>query len=207
MLKVCAPFPHLHHQHSIFSTPIFPSVPLPFRPRVRLGRPRAQRLQLYESNATPKLYACFEKYSKPGNDPVASILAPIGSSFDVAFDHFKKFFKLKTGKHWEERLQKTVPRKDAFMFAPPKEVEPRGVLQNDGLLIKDEGGSEFMDLTREESHGAKMNLTSSLKSESGDAIMDVTGEEPKGSRLSDGIFMNGGSGDAFMNFMDDFAGP
>lgn len=151
VLKVYVPLPHFHPQHNIFTTLVFPSIPFPFRPRVRLHRPWAQRLQLYESNATPKLYACFEKYSKPGTDPATNMLAPVGSSFDVAFDHFKKFFKLKTGKTWEDRLQKAVPSKDAFIFVPPKNGETTGVMQNDGLSIIDEDKEAAIDLIGSES--------------------------------------------------------
>ena len=133
MLKVCEPFPHLHHPNSIFSTPIFASIPLPFRPRAHVRRPNAQRLQLYESHETPKLYACFEKYSAPGDTPSASVLAPIGSSFDVAFDHFKKFFKLKTGKEWDDRLLKTAMAKDDFAYVRPRDGQPKGILSSDAL--------------------------------------------------------------------------
>lgn len=133
MLKVCEPFPRLHHPNSIFSTPTFASIPLPFRPRAHIRRPNAQRLQLYESHGTPKLYACFEKYSAPGATTIASVLAPIGSSFDVAFDHFKKFFVLKTGMEWEDRLVETVTSKEKFVFVRPKVGQPKGVLLGDAL--------------------------------------------------------------------------
>ena len=152
MLKVCAPFPHLQHPKSIFSTPIFASVPLPYRPRAPIRRPQAQRLQLYESHATPKLYACFEKYSKPGANSTASVLAPIGSSFEVAFDHFKKFFKLKTGKDWDDRLPNTAPPKGAFIYVPPKEGQPRGVILCDGLSEAGTGDSTIAIIARKPKH-------------------------------------------------------
>ena len=49
----------------------------------------------------------------------------------MAFDHFKKFFELKTYAKWEDRLVKGVVPEEAFSFKPPKEGEPRGVLLED----------------------------------------------------------------------------
>ena len=135
VLKVCTASPHLRQALDVFASPVFPSVPLPYRLRVRSRCPWAQRLQLYESNATPRLYACFEKHSKPGDGPAANILAPIGSSFDVALDHFKKFFRLKTGKEWDDRFEDVASLQGAFKFATPKLGEAKGVMQDDGLLV------------------------------------------------------------------------
>lgn len=154
------------------TTPVFPSILLSFRSRVCHCRPRAQRLQLYESNATPKLYACFEKHSKPGESPTARILAPIGSSFEVAFDHFKEFFKLKTGRDWDDRLRKVEPIPSAFVFALPKTGEARGVMQNDGPLMEGRGGNPVMHSTTKEPSGSTMDHTVSLVVQSGDAIVD-----------------------------------
>lgn len=60
--------------------------------------------------------------------PEAKTLAPIGSSFDVAFSIFKSFFKLKTHKEWDERFLKTDLGVEAFVYAPPKDGEPRGTI-------------------------------------------------------------------------------
>ena len=131
MLKACVPYPHLHHHNSIFSTPIFPSYPPSLPTRVPLGRPYAQRLQLYESHAVPRYYACFEKHSAPGKTSESHILAPVGSSFNVAFDHFKNFFKLKTGIEWDQRCRSWMVPDANFIFMPPRIGEPRGILQED----------------------------------------------------------------------------
>ena len=178
MLKVCADLPHLQHPKSIFSTPIFASIPLPYRPRAPVRRPHAQRLQIYESHASPKLYACFEKYSKPGANSTASILAPIGSSFELAFDHFRKFFKLKTGKDWDDRLHKTAPSKGAFIYVPPKEGQPKGVMLSDVLL----------------SSGTRSITT---------AILDG---EPKHKILSDELAIQTKDGAGDLRFRDDLIG-
>ena len=110
-----------------FSTPIFPS----FTPRsfgAPIRNPFAQRLQLYETHATPRLYACYSKYSAPDQRATVEMLAPVGSSFELAFDHFQKFFTLKTLKEWDQRLVKANMGDEAFVYAPPKEGEPQGLL-------------------------------------------------------------------------------
>ena len=56
----------------------------------------------------------LSRYIKPGKTATAE-LAPIASRFDMAFDAFKKFFKLKTNVEWEGRLQKTDRCCDAGM--------------------------------------------------------------------------------------------
>ena len=61
------------------------------------------------------------------------MLAPIGSSFEVAFGSFKKFFELKTLKEWDERLIKANVGEEAFVYSPPKEGEPRGFLPTEEL--------------------------------------------------------------------------
>ena len=188
VLKVCAPFLNLRQQHDIFTSPVFPYTPLPFRPRVRLHRPWAQRLQLYESNATPKLYACFEKHSKPGESPTANMLAPVGSSFDTAFDHFKKFFNLKTGKAWDDRFQRMESAKGAFVFALPKPGEARGVIQND-KLVTEGNGEDHVHLTADEPSGSRPSQNISLKVENEDAMIDLTGDDSQEAESGDELFL------------------
>ncbi|KAM0805679.1 hypothetical protein BDR22DRAFT_968894 [Usnea florida] len=137
-LKVCHPTfspspiplpPHKRHllHPPILTTPIYPTVPLRPRTLAPIHHPRAQRLQLYESHATPKYYACYAKYSSPGVTPTNEMLAPIGSSWEGAWEAFRGFFKLKTGGAWEERLGKTVGGGDGFRYAVPKGRQPKGV--------------------------------------------------------------------------------
>jgi len=102
-------------------------MPLSPRPRARVCLARAQRLQLYESHATPKLYACYVKYSAPGGAAQAEMLSPVGSSFEVAFSVFKQFFLLKTKKSWDERFVRANMGDDAFTYTPPKDGSPQGV--------------------------------------------------------------------------------
>ncbi|KAL9633021.1 MAG: hypothetical protein Q9164_004947 [Protoblastenia rupestris] len=83
-------------------------------------------LKIYETHNTPKLYACFTKYSAPGQSSMPEILAPLGSSFELAFGVFKQFFRLKTHKEWDDRLIKANMGEEAFVYTPPKEGEPKG---------------------------------------------------------------------------------
>ena len=83
---------------------------------------------MYESHGIPKLYACFERHKVPGKAAETKILAPIGTSFHVAFDIFKKFFKLKTGVHWDQRNQNWILPERTFQYRSPAEGEPQGVM-------------------------------------------------------------------------------
>ncbi|KAF6221291.1 hypothetical protein HO133_002146 [Letharia lupina] len=134
-LKVCYPSsptytpPHKRHltPDPMITTPIFPIIPLSPRARARIHCPRAQRLQLFESHATPKYYACYAKYSSPGHAPTSEMLAPIGSPWETAWDAFQGFFELKTGKKWEERFVRMALGSEAFTYTPPKVGQPRGM--------------------------------------------------------------------------------
>ena len=55
------------------------------------------------------------------------MLAPMGSSWEGAWDAFRGFFRLKTGGAWEERLAKTEVVGEGFRYAVPKGRLPRGV--------------------------------------------------------------------------------
>ncbi|KAL6715479.1 hypothetical protein ACLMJK_006440 [Lecanora helva] len=112
------------------SSPIFPMYPPSPRPRARIVSPRAQRLQLFVSHATPKTFACNVKYSSPGTEPVHEPLAPIGSTWDTAWAAFKAFFKLKTKKDWDMRFMKYDLGPEAFVYAPPREGQPQGLFMD-----------------------------------------------------------------------------
>lgn len=132
-LKVChPPHPPPHKRFltpdPIITTPLFPTVPLSPRARARIHCPRAQRLQLYESHAAPKYYACYAKCSSPGQAPTSEMLAPVGSSWETAWDAFQGFFRLKTGKMWEERFVRVKGGAEAFTYTPPREGQPRGLI-------------------------------------------------------------------------------
>ncbi|KAI9812887.1 MAG: hypothetical protein M1827_004405 [Pycnora praestabilis] len=60
-------------------------------------------LKLYETHSHPHLYACYIKYTRPGKTGT-DMLAPLASLFSTAWNAFTKFFKAKTGKAWEMRL-------------------------------------------------------------------------------------------------------
>jgi hypothetical protein len=83
--------------------------------RVRIPDPWAQGLQLFEyeppksesddrdaNRMRTKEYACYTIYSRPGHRHVET-LAPPGSTFDFAWNMFRKIFKHKVGVDWETR--------------------------------------------------------------------------------------------------------
>ncbi|RMJ26379.1 brct domain protein [Aspergillus sp. HF37] len=81
---------------------------------VSLDNPHAQQLQVYESNSEPRVYAAYVKYSRVGK-AATHLLAPLGSSLDLAMKAFKQFFLLRTGREWDQRFDETPvpPMKDA----------------------------------------------------------------------------------------------
>ncbi|MCJ1334830.1 hypothetical protein MMC09_000095 [Bachmanniomyces sp. S44760] len=100
----------------------------PRRPRVPLGRPRTQRLQMFQNHVAPLSYACHVNYSSPTKGNASQILAPVGSSFETTISSFKKFFELKTGIEWDHRdLDSDVKDETAFVYSAPKGREPRGI--------------------------------------------------------------------------------
>ena len=56
------------------------------------------------------------------------MLAPVGSSWETAWDAFRGFFELKTGKAWEERFVGKGAGVEGFTYAPPKVGQPRGMV-------------------------------------------------------------------------------
>ncbi|GAD98380.1 BRCT domain protein [Paecilomyces variotii No. 5] len=94
-----------------------------FRPTLMTGRNEKYQLKLYESNAEPHVYATYVKYSRIGKS-ATELVAPRGSGFDLAMAAYKKFFKIKTGKDWDDRFDGSLPeaRKDPEGNAlPPDE--------------------------------------------------------------------------------------
>ncbi|MCJ1272321.1 hypothetical protein MMC21_000107 [Puttea exsequens] len=92
------------------------------------------QLKLYTTHTAPKMFACFVKYSAPGNKSWSRVLAPTGSSWETAWAAFEQFFKLKTRKEWAMRFYKYEMGKEApsqeknFNYSSPAKGEPRGCL-------------------------------------------------------------------------------
>ena len=84
----------------------------------------------------PHTYACYVKYTRKGTSG-REILAIPGSSWDLAFDAFRKFFKTKTKKDWNNRLDgRPAPissdesADDLFRYEPPQgSREPKGLVE------------------------------------------------------------------------------
>ncbi|KAK2750404.1 hypothetical protein FQN57_003884 [Myotisia sp. PD_48] len=66
-------------------------------------------LKIYESDSKPSTYAVFAKYTRPGRVG-SDFLTPIGSSWSDALVQFTRFFRLKSGKTWNNR-ESTVESK------------------------------------------------------------------------------------------------
>ena len=90
-------------------------------------------LQIYESHDVPHKYACFAMYSSPRSPYVKEQLAQTGSNWEVAYASFCAFFKTKTKRVWEDRLEEIEGPADpaAFVWTPPPVTEPRGVTLKD----------------------------------------------------------------------------
>ena len=71
------------------------------------------QFQIYESNAEPHTYAVNYHYAAANKDGMIQneIIAPMGSSFEVAFHIFKKAFKERTGVEWDDRINASIERK------------------------------------------------------------------------------------------------
>ena len=90
----------------------------PRHTRLPIPQPRAQQLQLFQTQIWPRRYACFSTCSSPGAAAPCLLLAPAGSGFEFAFSQFEAFFKLKTRLEW----------KDRFSIAAENEVMPDGTV-------------------------------------------------------------------------------
>ena len=98
----------------------------PRRKRVPVVQTIAQRIQLFETHASPYLYACYATHSRPGSDTTTTVVAPIATQFHTAFGLFKKFFESKTKKQWNERAFERVETNDTddtkvFEYYAPKD--------------------------------------------------------------------------------------
>ncbi|KAL2006632.1 hypothetical protein VTN00DRAFT_9300 [Thermoascus crustaceus] len=109
------------HPYPIFETPTLPHHRFI---RVPIYKPYAQQLQLYELNAEPHVYATYIEYSRVGTS-ASDLLAPPGSTFEFAMSAFKKFFKIKTGMRWEERVNDKLPE-------PKKDAEGNPLPEDEG---------------------------------------------------------------------------
>lgn len=83
----------------------------------------------------PHTYACYVKYTRKGASG-REILAIPGSSWSLAFDAFRKFFKTKTRKDWNDRLDgKPAPiNNDGTDDAPFRYQPPTGAREPKGLV-------------------------------------------------------------------------
>ena len=66
-------------------------------------------------------------YSSPTSASCRQILAPLASSFELAFSLFADFFKLKTHMKWEDRNSKLKGASErVFTYTPPAPTLPQG---------------------------------------------------------------------------------
>ncbi|GKZ26182.1 hypothetical protein AbraIFM66951_010054 [Aspergillus brasiliensis] len=78
--------------------------------RPMLGKSSKEKyvVRVYESNKEPRVYATHLEYSRVGKQQ-SQLLTPLKASHDSAVKAFKKVFKDKTGKEWEERFNGVLP--------------------------------------------------------------------------------------------------
>ncbi|KAI4095020.1 MAG: hypothetical protein LQ344_001867 [Seirophora lacunosa] len=95
---------------------------------------------LCTTHDAPHSYAALLTYHARAAPVRKSVLAPIGSDWTTAFAAFKDAFRAKTKVEWDDRFSAAaaaaVPGKprvgeDAFVYAVPKEGEPRGEVRED----------------------------------------------------------------------------
>jgi hypothetical protein len=150
-----------------------------------IANPWAQTLQLYESDAIPHRYMVLNRYTKPGKTATTE-LSPLGSQYDIAFDAFKNFFKLKTNVEWEARLEKrdrccySNSAGDGgcdihFRYQPPGPGKPKGAMKQSTLA----NASEMKENGSRESSGEVTVLMPSVAVED-DEIENCT-RTPQGS--------------------------
>jgi len=99
-----------------------PAPNIPFLQFVQSHHPNCQR-QLFESNnAQPHLYWFMAKFFKKKGDPQPKIHRPSHAPgvFAREFAEFEKFFRIKTGIPWAQRLIKTATTdKSLFQYQRP----------------------------------------------------------------------------------------
>ncbi|KAL5364048.1 hypothetical protein BJX96DRAFT_167978 [Aspergillus floccosus] len=66
------------------------------------------QVKIYQSNTELRTYATYSKYSRAGHSKT-EVLAPLGSTLDIAMAAFEQFFEDKAGKKWGNRLDGIPP--------------------------------------------------------------------------------------------------
>lgn len=84
--------------------------------------------KIFESNAVPHTYMVGARFNRPGHATLFIKEFMVPATFDIAFKQFRKFFKIKTGIDWDQRLDGLKSNEEAFVYVPPPKGEPRGVM-------------------------------------------------------------------------------
>ncbi|PGH10014.1 anthranilate synthase/indole-3-glycerol phosphate synthase/phosphoribosylanthranilate isomerase [Blastomyces parvus] len=141
--------------HHIFTdSEGFPYLVALVRPLEDVKFKEKHTLQLYESDSSPRTYAAFVKYTRVGRAGSA-FLAPTGSTWEIAFTAFAKFFKAKCGKKWGEKMDGTepLPQKDGegcvlppsenwFRFEPQKGIQAGTGKSSSSTALAEQGKSK-----------------------------------------------------------------
>ncbi|KAI4115712.1 MAG: hypothetical protein LQ345_003750 [Seirophora villosa] len=110
--------------------------------RVNLQQNHSERyaLRLCTTHDAPHSYAALLTYHARAATVGKSVLAPIGSDWATAFAAFKDAFRAKTKVEWDDRFSaaaaaaaagKSRAGEEVFVYAVPKEGEPRGEVRED----------------------------------------------------------------------------
>ncbi|KAJ5167018.1 uncharacterized protein N7482_005799 [Penicillium canariense] len=72
------------------------------------GRREKYRLAIFETTSQPHTYSTWSKYSRVGTSRIEE-LTPPKSDVVLATNIFKKFFKVETGKEWDDKNDDKLP--------------------------------------------------------------------------------------------------
>lgn len=120
------------------------------------------------------MYATYVKYSRVGKSGT-ELVAPRGSSFDLAMAAYKNFFKIKTGKDWDDRFDGKLPepKREQGNVLPPDEGWFRHELPT-GLL------ASFFMQTEMSTVASSTSRSGNEKEEVHDQVRDSHLDEPEG---------------------------
>lgn len=68
------------------------------------------------------------RFNRPGHATLFIKEYMVPTTFGMASKHFEHFFKVKAGIEWAQRLDEVKAEEDAFLYMPPMQGEPRGVM-------------------------------------------------------------------------------
>jgi hypothetical protein len=84
--------------------------------------------KIFESNPMPPTYVVAKKHKRADLSAVLYHDKDVGKGFQKAFEEFRSIFEDKTGIKWDQRLDKLKQDKQQYVYMPPTDGKPVGVL-------------------------------------------------------------------------------